>query len=155
MIKYIKGDLLDAFDSGDVKIIAHGCNCVGGFGSGIAGQIAERFPLARVRYKELHGSGGTELGFFQTNHIEGKGYIINCGTQRECLPRGQKHVDYDSVRKVMQLLLSFSKNLGITPAIPKIGCGLAGGEWDVVEKIVNDIFKDSEIFVYILDNDNE
>jgi len=151
MIKYVKGNLLDAFDNGDVKIIAHGCNCVGGFGSGIAGQIAERYPLVKVRYKELYGTGEAKLGFFQTNHIEGKGWVINCGTQREYSPIGQKHADYDSIRKVMHLLLSFSKNFGSVPAIPKIGCGLAGGDWPTVEKIINSIFTDSEILVYVLE----
>ena len=44
MIHYAKGDLFDT----DHQIIAHGCNCRGGYGAGIAGQMAKKYPKARV-----------------------------------------------------------------------------------------------------------
>jgi hypothetical protein len=34
--------------------------------------------------------------------------------------------------------------------IPFIGCGLAGGDWRIVEKIINEIFKNRTIYVYYL-----
>jgi len=150
MIKYVNGDLIQAFEDGKVTMIAHGCNCVGGFGSGVAGQIAKRYPLVRDKYKQLHKEGGTKLGFFQTLYIPEKGWIINCGTQKNYLPRNVRNADYDAIKKTMELLYSFSGNFNTTPAIPKIGCGLAGGEWDIVEDIINKIFHDRDIVVYIL-----
>ena len=30
----------------------------------------------------------------------------------------------------------------------KIGCGLAGGDWNVVESIINEIFKDYKVEIY-------
>ena len=36
-------------------------------------------------------------------------------------------------------------------AIPKIGCGLAGGDWNIVEQLINDtVGDDLEIWVYEL-----
>jgi len=34
--------------------------------------------------------------------------------------------------------------------IPKIGSGLGGGDWDIIENIVNKVFVDTDIYVYIL-----
>lgn len=46
-MKYIKGDLLKAFDKGEINIIAHQCNSAnvayGGFGAGIAKAIRDRY----------------------------------------------------------------------------------------------------------------
>lgn len=33
--------------------------------------------------------------------------------------------------------------------MPKIGCGLAGGDWNVVEKIIKNTFIKEEIEVYV------
>ncbi len=35
-----------------------------------------------------------------------------------------------------------------TVGMPRIGCGLAGGDWAVVEKILNRIFGPRLIYVY-------
>lgn len=34
--------------------------------------------------------------------------------------------------------------------MPRIGCGLAGGDWSIVEKILNNVFDDRTIYVYDL-----
>lgn len=36
-------------------------------------------------------------------------------------------------------------------AIPKIGCGLAGGNWNIVEKIINEVTGDKlDVYVYYI-----
>jgi hypothetical protein len=34
--------------------------------------------------------------------------------------------------------------------MPRIGCGLAGGDWSTVEKIINDSLPDIDVYVYDL-----
>jgi O-acetyl-ADP-ribose deacetylase (regulator of RNase III) len=34
---------------------------------------------------------------------------------------------------------------------PKLGCGLAGGDWNFVSEIIKEVFYDQEVFVYELD----
>ena len=51
MIIYRKGDLLEAFEKGDVNIIAHGVNCKRVMGSGIAKQIKDKYPLVLRLYE--------------------------------------------------------------------------------------------------------
>lgn len=150
MIEYIKGDIIKALENGDIDAFSHGCNCQGGFGSGIAGQIAKKWPHVKDSYHSLHQIGEVKLGFFQPVSLKEKGkWIINCGTQDNYLPRGIDHVDYEAVKKVMAWTLSFSRSRGLKVGIPKIGAGLAGGNWDRISTIIEEIFDDYPIRVYV------
>ena len=62
--KTIKGNLLDAFDRGDVDVIAHQCNCFCNMGSGIAPQIAKRYPAARAADNTTIKGDSDKMGTF-------------------------------------------------------------------------------------------
>lgn len=149
MIIYKKGDLLES----DADIIAHGCNAVGGFGSGVAGQIAKRYPRVKNAYMLRHREGGHELGEVQFVYAEpGSGqYIANCITQFNYLPRGVCHADYEAIRTAMTRVKNWAKPKNWSIAIPKIGAGLAGGDWKIIEDILEEVFEDYEVTVYTLD----
>lgn len=155
MIKYIKGDLLTT----NCEIIAHGCNCSGGFGSGIAGLIAKKYPIVKENYLKKYWSvSGWALGDIQFNRVNTSfneyKIIINCATQfyygREA-KYGKVYVSYEAIEIIMNKLYNYSKENNLKIAIPKIGAGLAGGDWKVIEKIINDIFIDIDIFCYYID----
>lgn len=149
MIIYKKGDLLEAPED----IIAHGCNAVGGFGSGVAGQIAKKYPEAKYSYKNEHEYGSLQLGYIDVvtirENLKVQKRIINCVTQQEYLPRGICHANYDAINECMLKVKRYAKAMGnLSIAIPKIGCGLAGGDWQIVEKILEVVFYDYNITVY-------
>lgn len=147
MIIYKKDNLLEATED----IIAHGCNISGGFGSGVAGQIAKQWPFAREAYLKIHRTRGWSLGEVQTFHVVTPYKIIsNCITQKEYLPRGVCHADYNAIRTCMETVKRIGKNSNQSIAIPKIGCGLAGGDWNVVKEILEDVFQDYDVTVYEL-----
>lgn len=146
MIVYKKGDLLNASED----IIAHGCNCQGGFGSGVAGQIAKKYPLAKEGYLLKYAHEGWVLGDIQWNYqLDGK-TIVNCATQESYLPRGIVHASYEAIWKCMLKLKHFAELNNKSIAIPKIGAGLAGGDWNIIEQIIKRVFKDYPITVYEL-----
>jgi O-acetyl-ADP-ribose deacetylase (regulator of RNase III) len=148
MINLVKGDL---FDSG-ADIIAHGCNCQGGFGSGVAKIVATKYPKARARYLEKHANEGWELGEVQFVKLSsGEHYIANCATQDAYLPRGICHADYDGIRIAMMTVKEFAKDKGLSIALPKIGAGLAGGDWNTIETILKEVFSDYDATVYYLE----
>ena len=149
MIEYVNGDVLLALERGELDVVAHGCNCQGGFGSGVAGQIARRWPHVREAYLTLHKSGGTLLGFFQPVQISANQYIVNCGTQDNYLPRGVQHADYDAINDVMESLSLYTKHKLTRVGIPKIGAGLAGGKWEEIEEIILRHFTDQDLTVYV------
>lgn len=146
MINYVKGDL---FDTG-CDIIAHGCNCRGGYGSGVAYTMAMKYPKARELYLEKYDEEGWRLGDVQFVTVVGGKIIANCATQKDFLPRGIRHANYSAIESVMKELKEYAQSRGLSVAIPKIGAGLAGGDWDVIEKIIETVFSDYDITVYYL-----
>lgn len=146
MIKYVQGDL---FDSG-ADILAHGCNCRGGYGSGVAKTMAQKYPKARYYYLDKFDEEGWKLGDVQFVSVVGGYFIANCATQDEFYPRDKCHADYDAIRTCMEKVKVFAKENNRTVAIPKIGAGLAGGDWNIIEGIINEVFSDYDIAVYYL-----
>lgn len=146
MVTTVKGDV---FRSG-AGIIAHGCNCRGGYGSGVAGIMARKYPKARNAYIEKFQTEGWQLGDVQFVGFASI-VIANCATQKAYLPRGRRHVDYDAIRTCMIKVKEFAKVSGLTVAMPKIGAGLAGGDWGTIKKILKEVFTDYDVTVYHLD----
>lgn len=146
MITYIKGDLLGS----DEKHIAHGCNCSGGFGSGFAKQIAEQYPQLRHAYLHRHNTRGWKLGDVQIVGVgDGSGReVANCATQeRYGRPDEGPYVSYPAIRQVIRDLL---KSWPSGFAIPRIGAGLAGGNWDIISGIIEEESGSVEVRVYVL-----
>ncbi len=152
MIIYEKGDVLKS----EANIIAHGVNCVGGFGAGIAGQIAKKHPIVKKEYLSKFYSDDWKLGEVQYVEIEYSGvdvvkFIANCSTQIDYKPKGILHCDYEALETCMNNLKCTCLNNNYTLAMPKIGCGLAGGNWELVSRIIENVFGDDmDVFVYEL-----
>lgn len=147
MIKYIKGDLFET----DCDIIAHGCNCRGGFGSGVAYTMAMKFPKVREMYLEKFDDQGWRLGEVQLVKLHNGKTVANCATQDAYLPRGRQHADYHAIKRAMAQVKVYAQDRKLSVAIPKIGAGLAGGDWIEIEKILNEVFYDYDVTVYHLD----
>lgn len=145
-IIYVKGDLTKAKES----VIGHGVNIRGAMGSGVALALMTKWPEIRRVYMHIHKMVGWQLGDVQFVPCEDK-IIANCATQKDYLPRGVRHADYEAIEEVMQKLYKYCVTGNYSLAIPKIGAGLAGGDWSIIEKIINKVFTDRDIFVYHLD----
>lgn len=146
MINYYLGDLLAHKDKFDY--IAHGCNCFHLMGAGIAGQVSSQFPNTYLADIQNSIKGDTnKLGDF-TYDKEDK--ILNLYTQYQPGP----NVDYDAIRKVFRKLNKEFPGKHI--AIPRIGCGIAGGDWNLVTKIISEECTniDITVFLYAKDFDN-
>jgi len=140
-MKKIKGDLIEKLMEGEFDLIIHGCNCFCTMNSGIAGSLRKKYPfIYEADCKTIKGDQ-SKLGTISYD-LYHKPLIINCYTQYNYGRDSSKiYVSYDAVRSCMKLLktlveLNFDNNLKI--GIPKIGAGLANGDWTVIEKIIDD-----------------
>jgi O-acetyl-ADP-ribose deacetylase (regulator of RNase III) len=156
--KTIKGNLLDAFDRGDVGVIAHQCNCFCNMGSGIAPQIAKRYPSARTADNATIKGDSDKLGTFTraiiSRNVNGEtideGLVYNLYGQYGYGGNGV-NTKYESLKQAMQKMQQQLKNEndeGII-GLPLIGCGLGGGDWEVVSEIINEVFT-NEVHIYVL-----
>lgn len=138
--KVIKGDLIKMAKEGKFDIIVHGCNCFCCMGGGIAKQIRETFPLAYTVDCNTEKGSESKLGDYSVakRHFQdynGNLTIINAYTQYthwEPFP-----VEYGAIKKVFQKLNRVYGSFDVKIGIPKIGAGLAGGDWDTIETIIN------------------
>lgn len=144
MIEYIQGNLLET----NANIIAHGCNASGGFGSGLAKQISDKYPAVRDLYKLRYRNFGFRLGEIQCIFITREQAIINCITQQNYGSDGKQYVDYLAIETCLAQVYKLVKEQKFTVAIPKIGAGLGGGDWNKIEEIINRVFHDYKILVY-------
>ncbi len=155
----MEGDLITLAKQGHFNAIIHGCNCFNTMGAGIAKQIASEFPGALTADRATVAGDPSKLGgytfgmwFNATDTVNSEMHMLrvfNAYTQYNYRRSGTPNVDYDAIRSS---LLGIKDQLDIRDkiGIPLIGCGLAGGDWNVVSKIVNDILTDFDVTVVTL-----
>lgn len=132
-MKYVSGDLLSMFGE-KFDVIVHGCNIGHRFGAGIAKQIAIQFPGAYKVDCATPKNDVSKLGDFSLYyHSDAPGVIVNLYTQADV--GGGVQVDYDAVVVGFSRIRQMFNNLRI--GIPRIGAGLGGGDWGVIENIID------------------
>lgn len=145
MIKHIKCDI---FESG-AKYILHQVNCQGIMGSGIAKQVREKYPTVYEQYKLWCNTMPKDklLGMMQfvntrEKHNTDFAGVVNLFAQYNYGYDGKCYTDYNALRHALD---SFRNNLikSSTIAIPYlIGCHRGGGDWNVVYKMIEEVFAD-------------
>lgn len=132
----------DVLASG-APIIAHQVNCKGVMGAGVAKAIKKKYRSVYNDFRKLCVEKGAALmGETQFVWTADRTVVANCFAQNE-FGIGSRQTDYDAFRSCMSKLCDFAKKKGVWRiAMPyKIGCGLAGGNWDIVQKIIAEEFE--------------
>jgi len=153
-ITYIQGDATDPQAAGQ-KIIAHCCNDAGQWGAGFSGALSRRCPEAELLYRQWSrrdlskpfrlgevqfvkclrpgaaGGGGAGVG---GGDLWAANIIGQVGVRSSTNPRP---VRYDALRRGLRDVFLEASVLNASVHMPRIGCGLAGGDWREVELIVN------------------
>lgn len=150
MIKIIKGDILEASED----VIAHQVNCQGVMGSGVAKQIKEKYPEVYKKYKNYVNNFEFKsllLGNCQIVETTKEKYIANLFGQFGYGIKEQQ-TNYKALEESLFSLKVSAKDNHKTLALPfKIGCGRGGGDWDIVYKIIEDVFQDYDVTLYQYD----
>lgn len=147
-ITYVTGNLLDS----DERFIAHGCNCEGVMGAGIAKYIAERYPEVYEAYKLEIARRAFVPGVSQpVQTLVGNRWVFNLATQQAPGRDG----NYWFVTLAFGNLVEQCIRNGVhRVGIPRIGCGIAGLDWDAVawciEGVLSQRPQGPEFVVYTL-----
>jgi len=133
-MKEVEGDLIALAEQGEFDVIVHGCNCFTTMGAGIAKQIREKYPDAYTADYLTEAGDYKKLGNY-TAFDTGNFTIVNAYTQYGYNP-ATKPVDYNAIRAVFKRIATdfAGKRIGY----PKIGAGLAGGDWNIISKIIDE-----------------
>lgn len=133
-----KGDLIALALEGRFDVIIHGCNCFCTMGGGIARTIQEEFPEAYAADLVTKKGDRNKLGNFSFACVKRRDLeitIVNGYTQFHFYG-ADILVDYDAVRRLFgKIKRKFSgKRIGY----PKLGAGLAGGDWRIIAAIIDE-----------------
>lgn len=164
-VTHIMGDLLK---DPSVSIVCHQVNCQGRMGSGIAKSIKEKWPVVFDEYRQWHwdcqetalrDSGGWEFEFSASDLMLGKVLLVDVGNNQKvanlaaqewCGYDGKRYTSYDAFWNCLhELRMQVTKNDII--GFPKgIGCGLGGANWNIIEAMIKEVFKDYDVRIYEL-----
>jgi len=132
-------------------IVAHGCNCSGGFGSGIAAAIKNKWPVVAVEFR-CNGTGVDLLGTIQPVQLAQDLIVANCYTQEFYGPGDKRYADPEAIEACCYQLLEMAMEHELPLYIAKIGCGLGGLSWEhEVEEIYESVFQDAGVNVFVCD----
>ncbi len=146
MIQFIeRGDI---FNINGVNNYAHGCNCAGAMGKGIALQFKNKYPKMYSEYRAMCKDGLFNPGDV-FDYSYGNGHIYNLGTQVSWKTKARLEYIENSVGRM--LALAASDNV-TKIAHPAIGAGLGGLDWDDVKEILNSASSNyPEIELYVVE----
>ena len=148
MINYVKGDATQPIGSG-TKVIVHVCNDIGAWGRGFVIALSNKWPKAKAAYMSMKEYN---LGEVQMVSVEENTFVMNMIAQRGIRSKySPTPIKYDALEECLNKI--FLKVPSETSThMPRIGCGLAGGSWNKIEKIIKEAMKlNPEIKVYVYD----
>ena len=142
------GDLLGCPE----PVLIHGCNAQGRFAAGVAAAIRMAHAFAFEAYFDAYERGELRLGevvwaFNLVPHAPTPRIIGNVITQsRYGREPGVRYIDYDALARGITRVDQFAESsqngtidIGSpieAVAMPRIGAGLGGGDWEVISAII-------------------
>lgn len=135
------GNVLDAREEVGATVIGHVVNDCGAFGAGVAAQIAERWPVARAEYCEWYKTRARfYLGGTRTVQVEPRVYVVHLLAQRGLPSRlNPTPLDLPALARALDGMARFSSMVG-GAHLPRIGAGLARGDWSQIEPMIERAF---------------
>lgn len=128
MIHFITGNLLES----KANCLVNTVNCEGYMGKGIAYQFKLKYPENNKDYVKACKSGKLHIGSLHY-YTENKKLIINFPTKDKW--RRKSEIEYIEVG--LDELVKLLPNLNIKSiAIPPLGCGNGGLEWNTVKDLI-------------------
>ena len=128
-----------------VGVVLQQVNRMGVMGCGVALAIRNRWPVVYEKYRKYYQVA--QLGMIQIIHIDADLYVVNLFSQHG-YGRGKRYTQYDyletCLKKVYRWWLDTRSDLPIY--IPyKMGCSNAGGNWDLVSRIIKQTLPKAKI----------
>lgn len=147
MITYLDKDITTVQNA----FVAHGVNCQGAMGSGVAGAIRKKWVEAFVQYMN-EPIGKQRLGSVSFVYIERDNvFVCNAYTQEFYGHDGKKYASVEAITLALRSILVEASLDGHSVYMPRIGCGLGGLDWETeVKPIVEEassLFPDINIFI--------
>ena len=152
--RIIQGDATCPLAAAPV-IIPHIVNSVGAWGSGFVVALSKRWSKPEQQYREWflkkisrRGSAFElgEVGFVQA---ESNIYVANMIAQSGIGTHPRPPIRYAALASCMIKVLHAAQQLKAEVHCPRFGAGLAGGNWEVIEQLIHEVWVDYDLDVVV------
>lgn len=146
-----EGDIIQMAEAGVIDFLFHGCNCVHAMGSGIAGQLARKYPKVPEVDRTTPYGDRAKLGTWtlvQLPRTDGHFFVVNAYTQY--MPSYDQtdvfeYAAFEQLCAKWRAIVNLAAGDGLVRiGFPHIGAGLAGGDWERIKQIIIDAFQEVE-----------
>jgi O-acetyl-ADP-ribose deacetylase (regulator of RNase III) len=147
-IEFVTGDLFaNRFQA---RALAHGCNCQGSMGAGIATGFRDRYPAMYAEYRRKCKAEPREfnLGDAFLWKAEDRPWVFNLGTQEGVW---RARASYEAIEAALRSMREQADREGVASiAVPRVGAGYGGLSWRKVRAVVEKAFADwpGTLYVY-------
>lgn len=152
MITYLNKDITTV----ERGIIAHGCNCQGVMGSGVAKFLKDKYPVIFPKYQKICQKAADKqednlLGSVDFVNVAVELFVANCFTQHLYGYDKGKYARPEAIRDSLQVVYAIALLFGLPVYIPKIGAGRGGLSWEIdVEPIISKLAtQHKEVHTYV------
>ena len=132
----------------NTQVLVNPVNCVGVMGKGLALQFKGKFPDYFKDYKYRCTKDRVKLGRVNPYCLDkdNNKWLVSFPTKYHWRDKSE----ISSIKSGLSGLRNFCVNFRvISVAIPKLGCGLGGLDWNDVKPLVEEVFGDVTFDVYI------
>jgi O-acetyl-ADP-ribose deacetylase (regulator of RNase III) len=155
-IKYVKGSATDIASfqnnapNASKHVIAHICNDYGGWGSGFVLALSKLSTLPEKAYRAIPPES-LYLGFTFLVEINPTVSAANMVAQHGNSRPGEPAVRYPTLALCLNSLAVQLEGVNTAVHMPRIGCGLGGGNWETIEPIIEEYLSEWDIQVVVYD----
>ena len=134
-INYIKGDATLPQGAG-FKIICHICNDKRRWGAGFVLAISKKWEMPEMHYRMKDDYVLGDVDFIP---VEPDTFVANMIAQHDIKynENGVPPIRYEAVAEALYKVNEIAKRNDGSIHMPRIGAGLAGGDWNKIEDIIN------------------
>jgi len=158
MINYTVGDATRPAGEGP-KFIIHCCNDIGLWGAGFVLAVSRRWPEPEEAYLSLDKRGqGYPLGLAQIVKVDEDLWVINMIGQEGVGQRNGPPIRYWAIKQALKDVARAALEptyrgpyKAVAVHAPRFGSGLAGGDWNTIEQIINETLVAAGISVTVYD----
>lgn len=134
-------------------IIVHQCNAQGKMGAGLAKSIADKWPQHKRDYLEFltpdYQQGKTHMGKVVFSLV-GDDLLVAGIIGQQFYGRDKRlYTDYAALQIGLREIASIALEFDLPIHYPKIGCGLAGGDWNTVHHIIESALQHNQHTLWI------
>ena len=137
-IQYLIGDATVPGYPTRERIICHVCNDVGAWGAGFTRSVSRLSPAPERSYRDaIRQTQPKPLGAASLAKVNPSLFVANMIAQRGLPTKARRVViDYPALEECLGFVGKIAADWEASCHMPRIGCGLAGGDWRTIEAII-------------------